>query len=349
MTSFHDMKDPVKDHEKERGAVLLTTLLIMSTMAILAIIMVEDILLAVKRTAHIESEAQAEWYMDGASDYTDVFLSQALAVEDKTAVNVRLREEVNGLFPIEEGVMSLSIRDSSNCLSLLLLNQPDGTEIFSLLFETLGWERRIARSHAARLTDWVDGDEIPQPQNGAEDFFYLGLNKPYRAANTHFSNVFEMRALGLFEPREFDFLRPFICARKPDTADSLIAPSQLNLNTLTVEQAPLLAVALGRAEHLQLAQELIANRPPAGWADLEAFWAAPSLEEFDQSEAFVEALLGLEPNHVWVDVAVSYLSLEKRAAFEYRLNEDGLDMTYRYIGEESHWPRPINLLQTDDL
>ena len=209
MASFHDMKD----HVTERGAVLLTTLLIMSTMAILAIIMVEDILLAVKRTAHVESEAQAEWYMDGASDYAEVFLGNALAVDDKAVVNVRLREEVNGVFPIEEGVMSLSIRDSSNCLSLLLLGQADGTDIFSLLFETLGWERRIARSHAARLTDWVDVDEITQPQNGAEDFFYLGLSKPHRTANTHFSSVFEMRGLGLFEVREFEFLRPFIlCA-----------------------------------------------------------------------------------------------------------------------------------------
>ena len=333
----------------ERGAVLLATLLIMSVMAVLAIIMVEDILLAVKRTGHIQSEAQAEWYMDGASDYTEVFLTNALAVDDPALINDRLREEVNGVFPIEEGVMSLSIRDSSNCLSLLLLTQADGADIFSLLFETLGWEPRIARSHAARLTDWVDGDEIPQAQNGAEDFFYLGLTKPHRVANTHFANVFEMRALGLFEAREFAFLRPFICARKPDMVESLVAPSQLNLNTLTVEQAPLLAVALGSAEHLPLAQDLIVNRPPTGWADLDAFWAAPTLEEFDQNDAYSELLMGVEPNHVWVDVAVSYLTLEKRAAFEYRLGENSLDMTYRYIGEESHWPRPINLLQTDDL
>ena len=344
-----DSTKHLNPHENERGAVLLTTLLIMSVMAVLAIIMVEDILLAVKRTAHIQSEAQAEWYMDGASDYTEVFLEGALQIDDPSRINSRLREGVNGLFPIEEGAISLSIRDSSNCLSLLLLTQEDGVDILALLFETLGWEPPIARHHAARLRDWVDADEIPQAQNGAEDFFYLGLPKPHRAANTPFSNVFEMRALGLFEPREFAFLRPFICARKPDVPGSLVAPSQINLNTLTNEQAPLLAVVLGSAEHLQLAQELIANRPPAGWLDLDAFWSAPTLEEFDQSDAYSEILLGVEPNHIWVDVAVSYLSLEKRAAFEYRLGENGLNMTYRYIGEESHWPRPINLLDTDDL
>ena len=333
----------------ERGAVLLTTLLIMSVMAVIAIVMIEDILLAVKRTAQIESEAQATWYMDGAAEYTDVFLEGALAAGDPAAINDRLREEVNGLFPIEDGTISLSIRDGSNCLSLLLLAQPDGTDIFARLFETLGWEPRFARNFAARLTDWVDADEIPQAQDGAEDFFYLGLTKPHRAANTPFSSVFEMRALGLFEPQEFAFLRPFICARKSLASEGLVTPSQINLNTLTVEQAPLLAVALGSAEHLQLAQELISNRPAAGWADLDAFWAAPTLEGFDQADTFADILLGVEPNHIWVDVGVSYLSLEKRAAFEYRLANGGLQMSYRYIGEESHWPRPINSLQTDDL
>lgn len=332
------------DISGERGAVLLTTLLIMSVMAVLAIVMVEDILLAVKRTAHIENEAQANWYLDGADDYVQSYLEGFIAADNPAAANAQLLNGVDALFPLEDGAMSVSIRDGSNCLSLELLHQTEGVEIFMLFFEILGWPTNIAAAQAARMQDWVDSDEIPVPQNGGEDFYYLGLQTPFRTANTAFSSVFELRALDVFEEREFQFLRPFICARKP-TAEAGDNLTQLNLNTLTSAQAPLLATALGSPEHIQLAAQLIDGRPVQGWADMETFWASPELEEFDQNDAYGAILMTTIPHHIWVDVTVGYQTLEKRAAFEYRVSQGTVQKRYRYFGDEAHWPRPINLLQ----
>ena len=332
-----------KPRSDEQGAVLLTTLLIMSVMAIFAIIMVEDILLAVKRTAHIESEAQANWYLGGADEYAENFLGSIVAADEPAQANAQLLSGVNASFPLEGGLMSIDIRDGSNCLSLGLLAQSDGAEIFDILLESLGWNQRDAQAISGRLTDWVDEDEIPVPATGGEDFFYLGLPKPYRTANTFFETVFEIRALGLFSEEEFQFLRPFICAHIPNEGESA-AP--ININTLTLAQAPLLATALGSAEHLELATRLITARPANGWDNLEAFWASPELgEEFDQNDSFSGLLLGIEPTHIWVDVIIAYLSIEKRAAFEYRLDGSNIVKTYRYFGDESHWPRAINLLE----
>jgi len=328
----------------ERGAVLITTLLILSVMAVLTIVMIEDILLAVKRTAHIESEAQASWYMRGADDYTQSYLEAFIAADNPAAANTALSNGVDALFPLEGGTMSVSIRDGSNCISLDLLNQTEGREIFAILLETLGWPSRDSQVLAGRLMDWVDADEIPAPQNGSEDFEYLGLQPPYRTANTNFASPFELRALGVFEEREFQFLRPFICARKPARTGGASA-SQINLNTLTVEQAPLLAVALGGAEHLQLALQLIEARPRQGWVELDAFWDMPDLEGFERNEAYADLLMTLQPNHIWVDVTVLYQNIERRAGFEYRVSEDVIQKSYRYFGDEAHWPRPINLLQ----
>lgn len=329
----------------DRGAVLLTTLLIMSIMAVLAVVMVEDILLAVKRTAHIEGEAQASWYMQGADDYSQTYLRGVVAADNPAAANLALLSGVEAVFPLDNGSMAVSIRDGSNCLSLGLLDQEDGTELFTILFQTLGWANQDAQTYAARLTDWVDADETPRPRTGAEDFHYLGLEPAYRTANAPFSSVYEIRALGILQEAEFQFLRPFICAHKPST---LGTPTQINLNTLTPEQAPLLAVALGSSDHLQLALSLITNRPATGWQDLASFWAVPELEDFEQNDAFANLLMGVEPHHIWVDVTVLYQTVQKRAAFEYRINNEEIDKTYRYFGDEAHWPRAINLLEGRD-
>lgn len=334
-----------RDRSSERGAVLLTTLLIMSIMAVLAVVMIEDILLAIKRTAHIEGEAQASWYMQGADDYSQTYLAGVVAADNPEAANVALLSGVDAVFPLDNGSMAVSIRDGSNCLSLGLLDQEDGSELFTILFQTLGFNDQDAAIYAARLTDWVDADETPLPRNGAEDFHYLGLESAYRTANAPFSSVYEIRALGIFEEAEFQFLRPFICAHKPSTTGT---PTQVNLNTLTPEQAPLLAVALGSAEHLQLALTLISNRPATGWPDLGSFWAAPELEDFEQNDSFASLLMGTQPHHIWVDVTVLYQAVQKRAAFEYRINNDAIEKTYRYFGDEAHWPRPINLLEAGD-
>jgi len=318
------MTFPHQAPDKERGTVLLTTLLIMSIMAALAVVMVEDILLAVKRTAHIDREAQASWYVQGADDYTQSYLEGFIAADN----------------------MSFTIRDRSNCLSLDLLRSGDGDDYFQTLFEVLGWEPNIAASHAARLTDWTDEDEQQVPQNGAEDFYYLGLSKPYRASNTSFASIFEIRALDIFQETEFQFLRPYICARKSSVGDDT---NKINLNTLTPAQAPLLAVALGSADHLQLALSVISNRPPEGWADLESFWMTPELEDFDQNDSFAEQLLTVRPHHIWADVTVTYRDIQKRASFEYSITDQAIEKTYRYFGDEAHWPFPVNLLEDDNL
>jgi len=310
-----------KPSHAERGTVLLTTLLIMSIMAALAVVMVEDILLAVKRTAHIDREAQAGWYVQGADDYAQSYLEGFISTGDPAAANTQLIEGASGLFPIDGGVISFTIRDGSNCLSLGLLRDNEGSEYFQILFETLGWEPSIAAAHSLRLTDWADEDEQQAPQVGAEDFYYLGLSKPYRTANTPFASVFEIRALDIFEETEFQFLRPYICARKSSREPN---DHKININTLTPAQAPLLAVALGAADHLQLALNLITNRPPEGWEDLEAFWAAPALEDFNRNDSFAEQLLTTAPHHIWADVAVTF-------------------------GDEAHWPQAVNLLEDQTL
>lgn len=88
---------------------------------------------------------------------------------------------------------------------------------------------------------------------------------------------------------------------------------------------------------------------------MDEFWAAPPFEAesgednegFDQNDTFADLLLGVEANHIWVDVTLGFLTLEKRAALEYRISDGAIEKSYRYFGDEAHWPRPINLLEVE--
>ena len=60
----------MKNFDKERGTVLLTTLLIMAVMATVAVAIMDDIRFAVKRTINVGDYAQVDWYVKGCLLYT---------------------------------------------------------------------------------------------------------------------------------------------------------------------------------------------------------------------------------------------------------------------------------------
>ena len=66
------MSAPSKHNEK--GTVLLTTLLIMSVMAAVAVAIIDDIRFAVKRTINVGDYAQVDWYVKGGEDFTRSYI-----------------------------------------------------------------------------------------------------------------------------------------------------------------------------------------------------------------------------------------------------------------------------------
>jgi len=67
------------DPQKEKGTVLLTTLLIMTVMAAITVALMEDIQLAVKRTINVQAYSQADWQADGAEDFVLAYLQNDFA------------------------------------------------------------------------------------------------------------------------------------------------------------------------------------------------------------------------------------------------------------------------------
>jgi general secretion pathway protein K len=133
------------------------------------------------------------------------------------------------------------------------------------LMIALGAGEADARRIAEAAADWVDSDTVPGP-GGAEDEAYASGPDPYRTANSLFAEPGELRAVAGMTPELYRRLSPFLCALPV----SDLAP--INLNTLSPEQAPLLAMLAPGQLSLERARAVLAARPAGGWGSQVEFW-----------------------------------------------------------------------------
>lgn len=270
---------PTPGSDGRDGMALLTVLLLVAVMSVVAVAVLDDVRFSVRRATNAETQTQAQWYASGAEVLARRQVGRLIAA---SPVRTPLEPDWNGrqlTFPIDEGMISAVITDGQACFNLNslvegfgedLLARPLGAAQFLALGRAVGAPESRMRAVADALTDWLDADSLPLPL-GAEDGSYAGLAAPYRTAGVMLAEVSELRAVKGVDADLYDRLRPHVCA----LPTSRLSP--LNVNTLTPEQAPLLAMLTGNALDVRAARRLIAERPPMGWPDVAAFWAQPAL------------------------------------------------------------------------
>jgi general secretion pathway protein K len=223
------------------------------------------------------------------------------------------------------------VRDGSHCISLGALGNAAGNRSFRQLLTSLGWNE----TEAARITtiaiDWQDSDSQTLP-GGAEDYTYLGRTPARRAANTAFGSVTELRELDVFSEKQYQTLRPFLCSR--DAAQELL----ININTLSIQQAPLLAAVLGGPDALNVAAQLITQRPANGFADITALRGSPALAGFELKNAQLDQL-SFEPVYLWVEAQINFLTAQRISAFEFVIDGGRLERIYHGFGAEALRPQ----------
>lgn len=324
--------------DKEQGTVLLTTLLIMAVMAAVSVAIIDDIRFAVKRIINVGDYAQTDWYVKGAEDFAKSYISETLGPLPDEAKNLAFTQPQIFTFPFEGGAMSLDVRDGNHCFSLGSLVTSEGTQNsigirqFSSLLTALGWPNNNAFNQSTVLADWIDSDTQRTP-NGAEDGDYLRRNPPHRTANVPLSSVMELRALEGMTEDTYQSIRPYLCARGAGEM------TEFNINTATPLDAFVLSTLLGGPDFLQTAIQLITERPPVGYADLEALRAAPSMTNFESPDQALEQII-YAPSKLWVEAQVGFRNASRIIAFEFdTLDNGGANLTYRGWGSENLRPR----------
>jgi general secretion pathway protein K len=98
----------------------------------------------------------------------------------------------------------------------------------------------VAPELADAIVDWIDADADLSGSGGAEDAYYLGLQRPYRAANRPMVQLEELYRVRGFDAAAVAKLRPWVSALPTRTAT--------NVNTAgDVVIAALLGVGRDRA------------------------------------------------------------------------------------------------------
>ncbi len=337
--------------KNERGAVLLTTLLVMAIMAALAVALMDDIRLAIKRASNVSDYAQADWYVRGAEDYVGDVVAQNLAnIENDSAMNQIIATINPIILPIEGGVMQLTVRDGSHCFNLAGLTRSDNgaisndnAQIFAHTLEALGLPPRDVDIIEAKLFDWIDADNQTRP-GGGEDGAYLRRTPQILPPNTNLASVMEIRALEGMTPELYEAIRPWVCMGEA------YGDAQFNINLAESWQAPLLAGFMGGAEYLSAALRLIEERPSEGYSD-ETFKEAQAVkdflsndrESFSQDQFFQQIIF--RPETLWVELELTYRQAQRSRSFYFTdIDQNPPRLAYRGWGHESFRPdiRPLD-------
>lgn len=260
----------------ERGVALLVVLLLVTVLSTMAIAMTDDIRFAVRRTANIRMTEQAQWYARGAETLARQVLWRSWKA---TPMRSTLRDPwaAQGVsFAIDGGGITGRIDDAGSCFNLNsivtagpkgeYLRRDEGRRSYEQLLIALDIPPDIASGLAGSLADWIDSDSVPTAR-GAEDEAYVRHDPPYRTAGALLAEPSELRALAGYTEELYQRLRPLVCALP--TPES----SQINVNTLTESEAPLLVMVTDGALRVAEARRAIAARPAAGYGTVEEFLA----------------------------------------------------------------------------
>lgn len=259
----------------ERGAALLTVLLLVSVMAIIAASALERLRVSTRLAANAGAIDQARAYAMAAEG---IALSRITALVDADPARTPTAGGWNGKetdLPLPGGSAVAVVRDGGNCFNLNsvvtgqmgqpMLLRVQGVSQFVALMQIIGIGQAEARKVAFSLADWIDSDQAPQPEGG-EDQAYAAAEIPYLPANTLVADASELRAVAGVTPEIYEKVRPWVCALP--TTDL----SPININTLTPEQAPLLSMLMPDKLPPERARALLAVRPPGGFESAYAFW-----------------------------------------------------------------------------
>lgn len=277
--------NPYEKPHRQRGAALLIVLVLIASLAFIAISITEKTRLSAARSLNAKVRVEAQWFGFGAEA-----LAQS-AIETALGVNATVNALEDPLFsrtidaPLDFGSARIAVFDDTTCFNVNSLatsattgeSEEFGVGLTSAgdelvrLIQNAGLVQVPAEQIASTITDWIDVDTNRLPQ-GAEDEVYTTLPSPYRTGNVGLGSVSELRAMRGIDRDLYVSLKPFLCVL-PSTD-----PSPINVNMLRDVHAPLLAAILGPETTVQQAQDIIAARPPGGYQTVAEFLAEPLIE-----------------------------------------------------------------------
>ncbi|MDH2246734.1 type II secretion system minor pseudopilin GspK [Pseudomonas sp. GD03855] len=262
---------------RERGVALITVLLVVAIVTVVSAAMVARQQLSIRASSNQMQARQAWHYALGGEALAQAMLARDLragttgepgASGEAAAVDHLLEPWAQPLpaFEIDQGEILVRIEDLAgrfNLNDLLRDQQPNPAAVEQ--FRRLLLRLQISAPYAERLLDWLDPDQQPSGEYGAEDNAYLALDPPYRNAGRRLHDLSELRLLLDMREEDFQRLAPYVAALPPNVP--------LNVNTAS----PMVLSSLSDNLSLGAAESLVELRRVAPFRNSAAFLAQPAM------------------------------------------------------------------------
>lgn len=205
----------------ERGVALITAVLITAIASVIAITMVSQQQLDIRRSGNLLDGDRAYVFALGVEAWAMHVLDRDKRDKDS------LDEDWAKILPaitVEGGKVAGALEDLQgrfNINNLLKDGKPSPLDVerFNRLLQSLEISQPITES----IIDWLDPDTDITFPDGAEDSEYMGRKLPYRTANTAMLSTSELLLVKGVTPEMYYALAPYIVALPERTA--------INVNT----------------------------------------------------------------------------------------------------------------------
>jgi len=240
---------------RQRGAALLTAILVVALGTILATNLLWLSTLDQRRTAAALASDQGIQYVLSAEGWVNDILQQDLEDSpDADHLGEAWATQIEPL-PIEGGYIYGSIVDLQGLFNLNNLLRPGGAEdeVMVQQFERLLRILEIDPMLVGPVIDWLDPDVEPRFPLSGEDDAYSRLEPQYRVANGMMTTPSELLAISGFTPEIYARLAPYVT----------VLPMGTNLNANTAPQVVL--ASLFDEPDLNRAGDLVEQRGETGF------------------------------------------------------------------------------------
>ncbi len=259
----------------QRGAALLTVLLLVAVMATASALALERLTLAARLSGSAGAMEQARFHQLAAETLAIRRIAAVAGGERTTLAGNWHGRPITVALP--QGSATVRVTDGGNCFnvnSLVAVNPDGATPVrplaitqFTSLLTLLGVDGGASAGIVAAAADWIDSDATPLP-GGDES----------GAANAPMTDAAALAELPGMTPQNWARVAPWVCALPTNDL------SPININTLLPEQAPLLQMLTGPDLSAAEARAQLSARPTAGFESVTLFWQSGALRAIQVPE-----------------------------------------------------------------
>jgi len=260
---------------QQRGVALITAVLVVAIGTMIAVNLMWEGTLDLRRAESALAADQGLLYVQGAEAWAADILRQDLVDSPNSDhLGEQWAIELPPL-PVDGGTITGRLEDLQGRFNLNNLVGADGMEdqLARRQFERLLNRLEVGPGLAGAVVDWLDPDTELRFPTGGEDVVYTSEDPPYRTANSMITSTSELMAIAGFDREIYQRLAPYVTVLPRGT--------KLNVNTAS----DMLLASLSDDLDLATATALVEERADTEFVDIDATFEglvdADTLQEID--------------------------------------------------------------------